>query len=118
VIRKREEYQYLAIVQRKGDPAQSKTFDRCREAEVWATTIEGERHLSVFVCRAKAKAEAATLRTLIETHMTIVKPDHKGADSERLSMAMLVKMALCDRSAPSLRSEYFAKYRDVRLAAG
>lgn len=115
VIRRRGDYQYQAIVRRKGYPAQSKTFESWKDANAWATTIESEMHRSVFVSRAKA--EATTLRALLEKYSAEVSPKHKGADSECLRLAMLARHPLADRIVATLRSEDFSKYRDERLKA-
>lgn len=113
VVRKRGEYQYQAIVRRKGYPPQSKTFTSLREAQAWSATTESEMHRSVFVCRAKA--EATTLGELISRYMEVVTPKRKGAESEKARLTMLARLPLCDRYVATLRSEDFARYRDQRL---
>ena len=113
VIRKRGDYQYQAIVRKKGYPAQSKTFISFREAQTWASNTENEMQRSVWVSRASA--EATTLRQLIERYIEEITPSHKGAESEALRLQMLARTALADRFVATLRPSDFSSYRVERL---
>lgn len=113
VIRKRGDYQYQAIVRRKGYAAQTKTFISLRDAQAWASTVESEMLRGVFVSREEA--ERTTLRELINKYLEEVTPKHKGAASEELRLKMLAATPLGDRIVATLKAQDFARYRDARL---
>lgn len=63
-ITKRGDYQYQAKVRRKGFPTQTKTFERKRDAQDWATIIESEmRHEAAS--RIAPSVETATLAKIM-----------------------------------------------------
>lgn len=63
-----------------------------REAQTWAATTESEMHRAVWV--SLASAEATTLSQLIERDTNEVTPGPKGAESEKLRLAMLARTPL------------------------
>lgn len=113
VIRKRGDYQYQAVVRRKGYPDQSKTFISYRDAQAWAATVESEMLRGVFVSRVES--ERTTLKELIDRYVIEITPAHKGRDSETLRLKSLAKHPLGERFLATLSPKDFATYRDERL---
>jgi integrase len=113
VIRKRGDYQYQALVRRKGYEAQSKTFVNQREAQAWSSIVESEMARGVFVSRAES--ERTTLKELIDRYVLEITPQHKGRDSEALRLRSLGKHPLALRFLSTLLAKDFAQYRDERL---
>lgn len=54
-IRKRGDYQWQAQIRKKGYPAQSKTFETRKAAEMWVRAIEREMDVGSFVSRNEAE---------------------------------------------------------------
>lgn len=113
VIRKRGDYQYQALVRRKGYEAQSKTFITQREAQAWTSIVESEMTRGVFVSRVES--EQTTLKELIERYVQEITPQHKGCDSEQLRLRSLARLPLAQRFLSTLMAKDFAQYRDERL---
>lgn len=113
VIRKRGDYQYQAVVRRKGYEAQSKTFTTQREAQAWTSIVESEMTRGVFVSRVES--EQTTLKELIDRYVVEITPHHKGRDSEKLRLLSLAKHPLAQRFLSTLMAKDFAQYRDERL---
>lgn len=57
------QFQYQAIVRRKGFKVASGTFESKRDAQDWAATIEPEMRRGIFIDRSEA--ESMTLRELL-----------------------------------------------------
>ena len=113
VIRNRGNFQYQAIVRRRGYEEQTRTFTTKKEAQSWAVNIESEMVRGVFVSRAEA--ERTTLCEVIERYIVEVCPKHKGRDSENLRLRALARHPLGRRFMATLKPLDFARYRDERL---
>ena len=77
VIRNRGDFQYQAIVRRRGYEEQTRTFTTKKEAQSWAINVESEMVRAVFVSRVEA--ERTMLCEVIERYILEVCPKHKGA---------------------------------------
>ena len=75
-IRKRGDFQWQAIVKRKGYPLQSKTFATKKDAEVWARDIERDIDRGIYIPRGEA--EKTTLGDLIARYREEVLPAKRG----------------------------------------
>lgn len=115
-IRKRGDYQWQAIVKRKGYPLQSKTFNTRKEAEAWSRMIESEIDRGVFVSRVEA--ERTTLREALEWYQDEVTARKKGAARENVRIARWLKQPLAARPLASVRGTDLAKFRDEWRKAG
>lgn len=60
-ITKRGEYQFQALIRRKGYPSQTKTFESKKEAEAWARSIESAMDHCLFLDRREAEGTASPL---------------------------------------------------------
>lgn len=115
-VRKRGEYQWQAIVKRKGFPSQSKTFETRKDAEDWATVIESEMVRGVFVSRTTA--ERTTLQELIDQYEREVTPTKRGADREKYRLNILRRSRLAPMFMAAIRSQDVAAFRDARVKEG
>ena len=92
MIPKRGEFQYQALVRRRGYEQQTKTFTTYKEAAAWGLTTESEMVRGVFISRVEA--ERTTLSEVIERYILEVCPKHKGRDSEILRLRSLARTPL------------------------
>ena len=72
---------WRAIIRRKGFPVQSKTFERKKDAEAWAASVEsrmGVQHCDGLQLKA---AKTMTVRDVFERFELEVGPSFKGANS-------------------------------------
>lgn len=115
-IEKRGNYQWRALIRRKGHPTQSKTFDTRKQAEAWAQMIESEMHRGVFVSRAEA--ERTTLGEALERYREEVTSRKKSAARENVRINYWLTLPLVARTLASLRSADFARFRDDRRKEG
>lgn len=112
-IFRRGDYQFQAIIRRKGFPKQCKTFETEREAIDWAHVIESEMVRSVFTDRSEL--ERTTLGELLTRYENEVTPDKIGARQERSRIKRWKAHPLAVRFLASLRAVDFSQYRDARL---
>lgn len=115
VIRNRGDFQFQAIVRRRGYEQQSKTFTTKKETQSWAVNIESEMVRGVFVSRVDVEAERTMLCEVIDRYILEVCPKHKGAYSETLRLQALARHPLGRRFMATLKPLDFARYRDERL---
>ena len=87
VIENRGEYQWRALIRKKGFPAYSRTFERQRDAQAWATDLEGaigRRDLpEVRRLTATGKQLGGTIADLVAKYDKEVLPLRNGAYNER-----------------------------------
>ena len=107
-ISKRGEYQYQAIVRRKGYRSKTRTFETKREALDWATIVESEMTRSIFVDRSAA--ESITLGQALRRYVTEVTPKKKSVANERLTINRWLKHPYALRSLASLTTDDFTDY--------
>jgi integrase len=121
VVENRGEYQWRALVRRKGFPAYSRTFERQRDAQAWATEVEaaiGRRDL-VEVRRLTATGEelGGTLADLVDKYVKEVLPSRGQARSERPRLDR-IRTALGKLTVSMLAPQDVARWRDQRLREG
>lgn len=115
-FKQRDSGWWQAVVRRKNQPPQSKTFPTKKDAEAWARDIENKIDRGVFV--DKAEAEATSLSEALSRYLKEVTVRKKSHQMESYRIAVWQQHKLADRSLASLRSQDFAQYRDHRLAQG
>ena len=113
VISNRGDFQYQAIVRRRGYEEQTRTFTTKKEAQSWAINVESEMVRGVFVSRVEA--ERTMLCEVLERYILEVCPKHKGCYSETLRLRALARHSLGRRFIATLKPLDFARYRDKRL---
>ena len=115
-IRNRGEYQWQAIVKRKGWPSQTKTFLYRQDAEKWARQIEVEMDRGVFIPRDEA--ENTTLHAALERYAREVTPLKKGSTRELHRVKAWQALPISKRVLANIRGTDLAKYRDNRRKDG
>jgi integrase len=111
-IRQRTSGYWQAIIRRKGAPDQSKTFEKKKDAEAWAATIESEIARGVFVSRDEA--EKTTFAKVAERFETEVLPCKRSGEREVYRLRQVVEY-FGKHSLASITSSMIAAYRDERL---
>jgi len=126
VIQNRGPLQYRALVRRKGFPQFSRTFERAREAQGWATDLEaaiGRRNLAEVrrLTERAGHGELNTVGDLADKFLTDVveQPSRrKGqADAERPRLVR-IRAALGQLPIQMLAASDVARWRDQRLEEG
>lgn len=112
-ISRRGDYQYQAIIRRKGYPSQTKTFESRTEAEKWARDVESKMDKNRF--RDQREIEATTLGEALERYLKKITITKKGHVAERNRIKQLQRHPLALRPLSTLCSRDFAEYRDTRL---
>ncbi|HET19766.1 MAG TPA: site-specific integrase, partial [Chromatiales bacterium] len=115
-IRKRGDYQWQAIVKKKGYPNKVKTFSYRADAEKWARMVESEMERGLW--RDTSQAESTTLAEALERYRDEVSTHKKGAPQELRRIARWLKHPLSKRFLASLRGADFAGFRDEWRKAG
>lgn len=112
VFDQRESGYWQARIQRKGWPAQSRTFRTKSEAEAWARSVEADMDKGAFVSAALAERTLfKEIATLFETEFA---PHHYRGAGWKHKLARLVDR-LGAYSIASLTQDRVAWYRDQRL---
>lgn len=116
-VRLRKSGWWQAIVERKGYPLQSKTFEFKDDAQKWARDIESLIDKGIFTDRSEA--ERTTLSDLISTFKTDFAPHHyrKREDEKEAYKSQCKRLdeGLGKYSLAVLDQKLVAKYRDDRL---
>jgi integrase len=110
-IRKRGDYQWQAIVKRKGYPLQSKTFNYRKDAEEWSRDVERDMDRGIYMPRQEA--ERTTVHDLIVRYRTDVLPTKRANWIAGALTALdegFGKYALA-----ALSPKLIATYRDAQL---
>ena len=115
-IKERENGNWQAVVRRKGQPAQSKTFEYKDEAKAWSRDIENKMDRGIFSDRSDA--EGMTVADLIDLFVKEFAPNHYRVREDekeawRFQCAHL-KKALGKYSLAALDQKVINKYRDDR----
>jgi len=112
-ITRRGDYQYQAIVRRKGYESQTKTFESRADAEKWARDVESKMDKGRF--QDRREIESTTLREALEKYLVTVTIHKKGHVAEGNRIKQLQRHPIGLRSLDSLCSRDFAEYRNARL---
>lgn len=112
-FRQRGELQWQARINRKGFPAQVKTFSTRADAEAWARQVESEIDRGMFVSRVEA--ESTSLSEAFERYEREISALKKGAVQERSVIVIWKATDLARRSLVAVRSADVARLRDEWL---
>lgn len=115
-LKERANGSWQAVVRRKGQPAQSKTFDYRKDAEAWARDVENKMDRGIFADRSEV--ERMTVGELVDIFMVDFAPNHyrvreDGKEAFRYQCQHL-KDALGVYSLAALDQKIIKKYRDDR----
>ena len=111
-VSKRGDYQYQAIIRRKGFPSQTRTFETRKEAAKWARDVESKVDQGLF--RDRREVEQTTLHDALDRYRRTVTSDKRGKVAEENRIKLLQARPFAQRSLSSLQSCDFAAYRDTR----
>lgn len=121
LIQNRGEYQWRAMIRRKGFPTYSRTFERQRDAQAWATEVEaaiGRRDLAeVRRLTATGDELGGTIADLVNRYEAEVLPSRGQAKQERPRLAR-IKDSLGKLTVPMLTPQDVVKWRDARVSEG
>jgi hypothetical protein len=124
-IENRGPLQWRALVRKKGFPAYSRTFERQRDAQGWATDIEaaiGRRDLAeVRRLTDKGKGDLRTISNLVDKFLVeIVSEPGRRANQVASEKPRLrrIRSELGALTVEMLSSQDVAKWRDDRLKSG
>ncbi len=114
-VSKRGKY-WRAQVRRLGYPPQHKTFDSHAEAEAWARAVESEMDRGIFASRVEA--ERTTLAEALKRYKTEIcsRKAHPAQENQRVDRWL--REPLAHHYLANLKGADFARYRDMRRAAG
>ena len=112
-VQNRGNRQWRAMIRRKGQPDQSKTFDTKSEAEQWARLIESEMDRGIFVSRVEA--ENTTLHEALGRYLKEVTTLKRGSAQEASHIHVIQSSSLSKFSLAAIFSKQVSKYRDDRL---
>ncbi|WP_146744890.1 tyrosine-type recombinase/integrase [Herbaspirillum rubrisubalbicans] len=115
-IRKRDPYQWQAIIRKRGFPNQVKTFTSKADAQAWPGQFESEMVRGVYV--SIGEAERTTLADALERYWNEVASIKRHPHQERQRIDRLKRHPLAQNYLAALRGSDFAKYRDRRRLEG
>ena len=97
---------YQVQVQRKGYPAQTKTFRAKADAQAWATIVESEMQRGVW--RDRCESENTTLMEALDRYAEEITPHKKGATQEKYIIAFWKAHPLSKQFLSSIRGKDIA----------
>jgi len=114
-IRKRGEYQWQAIVKRKGHPIQRRTFTYRKDAEAWAREVEAEIERGTW--RDRTEAERTTIAEALDRYLAEVAVHKKGSGyhNNKCQANVIKRHRIAHLSLARLGTHDVAQYRDDRL---
>lgn len=112
-ITERGDYQFQAIIRRKGYPAQTKTFESRADAERWIREIETNIDSGYF--RDRREVERTTLGQALQRYLDVITPTKRGKVAEKNRIQKLQSHPISLRPLASLRAKDYVEYRDERL---
>lgn len=112
----RDNGRWQARVRRFGLPTLSRTFDRKKDAETWATHEEAEFNRGAW--HDRRTADSITLYQLLDDYLTVVVPTKRSADAEVLRVRTLQRDPMSRYKLSAITPAVVADWRDSRLAGG
>jgi integrase len=104
---------WQAIIRKKGYPAKSKSFEKRKDAENWATVTESKMIVGDYI--DKTAAQATTLYDALDRYKKEISVHKKSKIQEEYRIDGLKKTFIAKFTLASLKSTDLAKYRDERL---
>jgi integrase len=116
-IYKRGDYQWQAIIRRRGWPSQTATFETRQDAEKWARSVESEMDRGTFVCRREE--ERTSLNEALDRYAQDVTPQKRGAAQEARRLRRLKEtLPFAPRPLASIRGVDVADFIKRRRKEG
>ena len=106
---------WQAVIRRKGQPLQSKTFAKKIDAEAWARDVENKMDRSVFVDRSLA--ESTTFTDAASRYVKEVLPSKRSGDRDKYRLKALTE-EFGQYSLATITPSMISTFRDKRLAVG
>lgn len=106
---------WQAVIRRKGQPLQSKTFAKKIDAEAWARDVENKMDRSVFVDRSMA--ESTTFTDAASRYVKEVLPSKRSGDRDKYRLKSLTE-EFGQYSLATITPSMISTFRDKRLALG
>lgn len=106
---------WQAVIRRKGQPLQSKTFAKKIDAEAWARDVENKMDRSVFVDRSLA--ESTTFTDAASRYVKEVLPSKRSGDRDKYRLKSLTE-EFGAYSLATITPSMISTFRDKRLALG
>jgi integrase len=106
---------WQAVIRRKGQPLQSKTFAKKIDAEAWARDVENKMDRSVFVDRSLA--ESTTFTDAASRYVKEVLPSKRSGDRDKYRLKSLTE-EFGQYSLATITPSMISTFRDKRLALG
>lgn len=106
---------WRAQVRRKGHPPMTRTFDRRKEAENWARSVEEEMRGGRF--SDERQLADVTIPSLIERYEKEVS-QHKPIGRSKMGALKLMKVGFADQTLAGLNAHAIIEYAKRRKAAG
>lgn len=107
---------WRALVRRRGYKTATATFDRKRDAEIWAAEVEAKMARGKW--QDADESSTTKLSEALQRYLLEVTPTKKGAKQETNRVKALMKLPLADWYLTEIRGQQIAEYRDARAAAG
>lgn len=104
---------WQARVTYKGFPDEVKTFSSKAEAQRWARELEATMDSGTY--QNRSKADAVSLRDVLQRYKLEVTPTKRGAKREAEGIAFMQRHKMAEHSMSKLSPSVIAKYRDERL---
>ena len=105
---------WRAIVRRAGHPTQSKTFDTKRDAERWASVIEGKLGVVLGSTNRVNESKAAVV-TLFERYLREVIPTMRGKNAAGIIKRLIRDAKFLSKPLNQLTPEMIRDWRDERV---
>ncbi|MEA1648096.1 hypothetical protein UAJ10_03560 [Nitrospirillum sp. BR 11164] len=106
---------YQAKVRRLGHKPVSKTFEKRRDAERWARSVETDMDRRVF--QDYSQADETPLGALLRRYREAITPKKRGAEQEAGHFQVIEDDEICLRRLSGLTPQDIAGFRDRMLAA-
>jgi len=111
-ITHRGDFQYQAVIRRKGYPTQTRTFETKRDAEIWATVTEAAMFGRKF--KDTRELKHTTLKMSLQKYREEVTPTKRFSHIEHSRIGRLMQHPLALRDMSDLDASDFSAYRDER----
>ncbi|MEE3625009.1 site-specific integrase [Nitrospirillum sp. BR 11752] len=103
-------------MRRLGHKPVSKTFEKRRDAERWATGVEADMDRRVHL--DYSQADSTTLGALLQRYRESVTPTKRGANQEAGHLLVIGDDEICLRRLSDLSPRDIAEFRDRMLTSG
>lgn len=116
-ITKRGDYQWQAIIRRRGWDSQTATFETRQDAERWARSIEIEMDQGAFI--ADREEQSTSLREALERYLKEQTPTKRSAHNESRRLKQLIRtLPFVGKPLVAVRSADLSSFIERRREGG